>query len=103
KSCDFRYEFDDGISGTPIFMEDATGASYRPLSAAHRILYNARVPKWRCEESKPMLDMPVKRKDLKPGEVLCQYCTGKCCRYFAIPIEKPETWDDYDTIRWYMF
>lgn len=44
----------------------------------------------------------VKRSDLKPGEVLCQYCTGRCCRYFALPIERPETWDDYDHIRWYM-
>lgn len=46
--------------------------------------------------------VPVKRKDLKPGEVLCQYCTGRCCRYFALPIETPATWSDYDHIRWYM-
>ena len=42
------------------------------------------------------------RKDLKPGEVLCEHCTGKCCRYFALPIEKPTSWEDYDHIRWYM-
>ena len=29
------------------------------------------------------------RKDLKPGEVLCEYCTAKCCRYFALPIDTP--------------
>jgi Fe-S-cluster containining protein len=45
----------------------------------------------------------VKRKDLKPGEVLCNYCTAKCCRYFALPIETPETREDYDNMRWYMF
>ena len=44
----------------------------------------------------------VKREDLKPGEVLCAYCTGRCCRYFALPIETPETWEDFDHIRWYM-
>ncbi len=44
-----------------------------------------------------------RREDLKPDEVLCSYCTGKCCRYFALPIETPTTWDDFDHIRWYMF
>ncbi|MGH7199969.1 MAG: YkgJ family cysteine cluster protein [Planctomycetaceae bacterium] len=47
---------------------------------------------------------PLKRReDLKPGEVLCSYCTAKCCRYFAFPIDEPETWEDYDHLRWYMF
>ncbi len=32
----------------------------------------------------------------------CQKCQGKCCRYFALPIEDPEDWDDYDDIRWYL-
>ena len=44
----------------------------------------------------------VSREDLKPGEMLCSYCTGKCCRYFALPIDTPQTWADYDHIRWYM-
>jgi len=44
----------------------------------------------------------VRRKDLKPGEVLCSYCTAKCCRYFALVIETPDNWDDYDNMRWYM-
>jgi Fe-S-cluster containining protein len=44
-----------------------------------------------------------RREDLKPDEVLCSYCTGKCCRYFALPIEAPTTWEDFDHIRWYMF
>jgi Fe-S-cluster containining protein len=33
---------------------------------------------------------------------LCDHCTGKCCRYFSLPIDEPTTWDDYDTIRWYL-
>lgn len=36
-------------------------------------------------------------------KVLCQKCTGLCCRYFALPIETPEDWDDYDDIRWYLY
>lgn len=43
-----------------------------------------------------------RREDLKPGEVLCAYCTGKCCRYFALQIDEPETREDFDHIRWYM-
>lgn len=42
------------------------------------------------------------REQLKPGECLCDHCTGKCCRYFSLPITKPTTWDDYDAIRWYL-
>lgn len=29
-------------------------------------------------------------------------CKGLFCRYFALPIETPEDWDDYDDIRWYL-
>ncbi len=32
----------------------------------------------------------------------CEKCTGLCCRYFALPIETPETREDYDDIRWYL-
>jgi len=42
------------------------------------------------------------RKDLKPGEVLCTYCPAKCCRYFALPIETPTDWEDFEFIRWYL-
>lgn len=44
----------------------------------------------------------IDRKDLKPGESLCEYCTAKCCRYFALPIDAPDTRTEYDYIRWYM-
>ena len=33
---------------------------------------------------------------------LCVKCTGKCCRYIALPIETPETWDEFDDVRWYL-
>ena len=41
-------------------------------------------------------------KQLKPGECLCDFCTGVCCRYFSLPIDNPKTWDEFDTIRWYL-
>ena len=42
------------------------------------------------------------REELKPGEVLCDHCSAKCCRYFALPIEEPKTRRDFDFIRWYL-
>ncbi|TFG48768.1 MAG: YkgJ family cysteine cluster protein, partial [Candidatus Brocadiia bacterium] len=35
-------------------------------------------------------------------KVLCDKCTGLCCRYFALPLETPEDRADYDDIRWYL-
>jgi uncharacterized protein len=43
-----------------------------------------------------------RREELAPGECLCDHCTGRCCRYFSLPIDNPSTWDDYDSIRWYL-
>jgi len=43
-----------------------------------------------------------RRSDLKPGEVLCSHCTGKCCRYFALAIDTPTDWEDFDHMRWYV-
>ena len=45
---------------------------------------------------------PLKREDLPPGEVLCSYCTAKCCKYYALPIEKPDTLSDWEYVRWYV-
>lgn len=42
------------------------------------------------------------RSELKPGEVLCQFCTAKCCRYFSLAIDRPETARDFDYLRWYL-
>lgn len=43
-----------------------------------------------------------KRNELQPGDVLCKYCPGKCCCYFALPIDKPESWKQFDFIRWFL-
>ncbi len=43
-----------------------------------------------------------KREEIGKDEILCDYCTAKCCRYFALPIEEPKTRGDFDFIRWYL-
>jgi Fe-S-cluster containining protein len=42
------------------------------------------------------------RDDIPKADVLCSYCTAKCCRYFALPIETPDCVQDLDFIRWYL-
>ena len=41
-------------------------------------------------------------KKKKTKKILCNKCTGLCCRYFALPTETPEDKEDYDDIRWYL-
>jgi uncharacterized protein len=50
----------------------------------------------------PTIRTKPRRQDLKPGECLCDYCVAKCCRYFALPIDKPDTRAEYDTVRWFL-
>ena len=42
------------------------------------------------------------RKDIPSGKSPCSYCPGKCCRYFALPIDTPESQKEYDNMRWYL-
>ncbi|MGL4594153.1 MAG: YkgJ family cysteine cluster protein [Thermoguttaceae bacterium] len=44
----------------------------------------------------------MKRTQIPSGEIPCTFCPGKCCRYFALPIDKPENWREYDQIRWFL-
>ena len=41
-------------------------------------------------------------KDLAAGDCLCNYCGAKCCKYFALPIEVPDDWSDFEFMRWYL-
>lgn len=36
-----------------------------------------------------------------PG-ILCEHCTGYCCRYIALPIDEPTDKSEFDDIRWYL-
>ena len=39
----------------------------------------------------------LRRKDFPKDANLCEHCTAKCCRYFALPIETPTELDDFLT------
>ena len=49
-----------------------------------------------------MTQLKPSRKDLKHGEALCDYCSAKCCRYFALAIDAPHEFEDFEFIRWYL-
>src|SRR5262245_61462049 len=61
------------------------------LRKAAGSVYNATMPRF-----------PIRRDDLKYGEVLCSYCTALCCRYFSIRINTPKTRKEFDDLRWFM-
>jgi len=43
-----------------------------------------------------------RREDIPKSGNLCEYCIAKCCKYFALPIDKPKTRQDFDFLRWYL-
>jgi Fe-S-cluster containining protein len=47
---------------------------------------------------------PIKprREQVPKDKVLCEYCTAKCCRYFALPFDTPTELADYEFIRWFL-
>ncbi|RLS36215.1 MAG: YkgJ family cysteine cluster protein [Planctomycetota bacterium] len=52
----------------------------------------------------PLLILPSKpnRDDVPADSVLCEHCTAKCCRYFALPLETPTTREEFEYIRWFL-
>ncbi len=46
--------------------------------------------------------MKPRREDVPSHECLCDHCTAKCCRYFALAIDEPTERNDFEIIRWYM-
>jgi uncharacterized protein len=50
----------------------------------------------------PRLPKKLRREELPLGDCLCNHCSAKCCKYFALPIETPTTRQDFDYIRWYL-
>ena len=41
---------------------------------------------------------PPKEEDGAP----CHLCSARCCKYFALPIDKPKSKADYMHVRWYL-
>jgi Fe-S-cluster containining protein len=52
--------------------------------------------------STAVLPHKPRREHVPADTCLCEYCTAKCCRYFALPIEPPETFKDFEYIRWFL-
>ena len=50
----------------------------------------------------PAPPLKLKREQVPPGDCLCDHCTAKCCRYFALPIETPTDREDWDFVRWFL-
>ncbi len=36
------------------------------------------------------------------GSICCEHCTAACCKYLALPLDKPKSARDFDDIRWYL-
>lgn len=77
--------FDSPTAGAALVDAAATAAAPLPV---------VKVP--------PNFDPKRPRPTLKEGECLCDYCSAKCCKYFAWPIEAPTERGDFDYIRWAM-
>lgn len=51
----------------------------------------------------PTVVKKPRREEVPAGACLCAFCGAKCCRYFALPIDTPTDWADFDSIRWFLF
>jgi hypothetical protein len=49
-----------------------------------------------------LIPTKLRREDLPAGDVLCNHCSAKCCRYFALPIEEPTVREDWEFVRSYI-
>jgi Fe-S-cluster containining protein len=101
--------------GNPAFLHPIVGR-WAPAGLLRRglVVWNAE-EKWLMPEliQLPIISAPAAghkmgkkrkphREDLPPGANLCDYCTAKCCHYFALPLDTPEDWNDFDTLRWFL-
>lgn len=49
------------------------------------------------------LPLPKPRREALPaGKIACDFCSAKCCRYIALPIETPRKRKDFDVVRWFL-
>jgi uncharacterized protein len=44
----------------------------------------------------------LRREQVSKNDSLCDHCTAKCCRYFALPLDAPEDLADFEFIRWFL-
>ncbi|MHC4871051.1 MAG: YkgJ family cysteine cluster protein [Planctomycetota bacterium] len=41
-------------------------------------------------------------KNFSEDSALCERCDAKCCRYFALEIDEPDSEEEFDNLRWYL-
>ena len=46
--------------------------------------------------------VPLMRNPTLQLETLCEHCTAKCCKYYALALDKPTEERDWDFMRWYL-
>ena len=44
----------------------------------------------------------IRREDVPADVSLCDYCTAKCCKYFALPMDTPTDKKDFEYMRWFL-
>ena len=79
-------------------------ATFAALVLALKRAVEANEKQLKEKEQKMSAPRFLRRDDvqLRPGESLCDYCSAKCCKYFALPLETPSSRQDFDYIRWYL-
>ncbi len=47
--------------------------------------------------------VPKLPRDQVPADkCLCDFCSAKCCKYFALPIDEPKKFNEFEYLRWYL-
>lgn len=82
-------------SGTPKKTETQTAKSGTPKKT------ETQAAKLGTTETSAKPSRRPKKSEVPP-ERLCEFCDAKCCRYFALPIDKPSTFEEFDYVRWYL-
>ena len=50
-----------------------------------------------------LLSSPARYRRPNPDDgPPCHMCTARCCKYFALEIDKPTSLEEFDHIRWYL-
>lgn len=63
------------------------------------------IPNGSCLLTESYVNPPASkppREQVPPDACLCDFCTAKCCRYFALPFDKPTCWREFDQMRWFL-
>ena len=102
--CGDRQEFCEGRFRSPeqdlsvlLFMQRLPGQACRAAAQIHSSLTS------RASLLSAIAPPTRRRRSQLPASAnLCDYCTAKCCHYFALSIDEPVNRRDFDFMRWYL-